>query len=387
MTTALERLQGGYYNSGSVSGGNPGGLGDGGHVVNFPAAANDMGAVGAAAAAAATSGAASAATATTQAALATTKAEIATDKAEDAEVAAYEADGSRTEAEVAAAAAEGFKTTAQAAATTATEKAVICTDKAAIVEALAGPAAVALAALYDLVEALGEDPDMVTTLLASMAAKADLVDGKLREDQLPSLALNDVNEVANQAAMLALTAQPGDIAVRSDENKTYMLAAAPATTLANWKWLKSPTDVVLSVAGQTGAISAGALKAALAMAIGDVAGLQDALDAKADKLDAVVTISTATHTFQAADLGKVHRFTYNGAKIATVPPDLIDRWNGVWRHIGTGSLTFAAAAGATLENRAGHTKSGGQKAEGTLAVDSNVGGNAAVAYLGGDTAA
>ncbi|WP_299174419.1 hypothetical protein [uncultured Brevundimonas sp.] len=42
MTTPLERLNSGYYNSEPVSDANPGGFGDGGHVVNFPAALTDL---------------------------------------------------------------------------------------------------------------------------------------------------------------------------------------------------------------------------------------------------------------------------------------------------------------------------------------------------------
>lgn len=42
MTTPLERLQTGYYNSQPVSEANPGGFADGGHVMNFPAALDDI---------------------------------------------------------------------------------------------------------------------------------------------------------------------------------------------------------------------------------------------------------------------------------------------------------------------------------------------------------
>ncbi len=42
MTTALERLQTGYYNSNPVSAANPGGLDDDGHETNFPAALGDV---------------------------------------------------------------------------------------------------------------------------------------------------------------------------------------------------------------------------------------------------------------------------------------------------------------------------------------------------------
>ncbi|MBA4792281.1 MAG: hypothetical protein H2041_01295 [Phenylobacterium sp.] len=45
MSTALERLADGYYNSGLISPANPGGLAGNGHVTNFPAALADVGAV------------------------------------------------------------------------------------------------------------------------------------------------------------------------------------------------------------------------------------------------------------------------------------------------------------------------------------------------------
>ncbi|MER8924335.1 hypothetical protein [Mesorhizobium sp. M0859] len=94
--------------------------------------------------------------------------------------------------------------------------------------------------------------------------------GLLDEAILPALAITDTFEVASQAAMLALTAQRGDIAVRSDLNKSYILKTAPATTLVNWVELRTPTDAVLSVAALTGAISAAALKVALAIAVADI---------------------------------------------------------------------------------------------------------------------
>jgi hypothetical protein len=54
--------------------------------------------------------------------------------------------------------------------------------------------------------------------------------------------------------MLALDAQTGDVAVRTDENKCYILKQKPANTLANWVLLRTPTDLVLSVNGKTGAV-------------------------------------------------------------------------------------------------------------------------------------
>jgi hypothetical protein len=78
--------------------------------------------------------------------------------------------------------------------------------------------------------------------------------GKLPSSQLPAIAVTDTFVVASQAAMLALTAEVGDIAIRTDVSKTFVLAAAPASTLANWKELLSPGAVV-SVNGQTGSVS------------------------------------------------------------------------------------------------------------------------------------
>ncbi|MBD1581267.1 hyaluronate lyase N-terminal domain-containing protein [Pseudoalteromonas sp. S16_S37] len=79
--------------------------------------------------------------------------------------------------------------------------------------------------------------------------------GKIPEGVLPSLAIGQPFEVANQAAMLALTAQPGDLAIRTDENKSYVLKANPANVLSNWILLRTPTDNVLSVNGKTGAVT------------------------------------------------------------------------------------------------------------------------------------
>ena len=79
--------------------------------------------------------------------------------------------------------------------------------------------------------------------------------GKIDDTLLPPLAITEVHEVASQASMLALSAQIGDVAIRTDENKSYILSATPAATLANWKLLRTPTDLVLSVNGKTGAVT------------------------------------------------------------------------------------------------------------------------------------
>lgn len=82
-----------------------------------------------------------------------------------------------------------------------------------------------------------------------------ITESVLGQASLPQVAISNTFVVASQAAMLALTAQEGDVAVRSDLNKTYILTTTPATTLGNWQELLTPTDSVLSVDGLTGAVS------------------------------------------------------------------------------------------------------------------------------------
>lgn len=80
-------------------------------------------------------------------------------------------------------------------------------------------------------------------------------DGKLTNSQIPAIAITDTFVVASQVAMLALTAQTGDVAVRTDLNKSFILKGTDPTLLADWQELLTPTDAVLSVNGQTGVVS------------------------------------------------------------------------------------------------------------------------------------
>jgi hypothetical protein len=96
----------------------------------------------------------------------------------------------------------------------------------------------------------------ITTQKGAVSGIASLDgSGLIPTNQLPALAITETSVVVSQAAMLALTAQVGDVAVRTDVNKSFILTASPATTLGNWQELLTPTDAVLSVDGNTGAIS------------------------------------------------------------------------------------------------------------------------------------
>ena len=81
-------------------------------------------------------------------------------------------------------------------------------------------------------------------------------DGKLKGSIIPKIAITDTFVVASQSAMLALTsAQVGDIAVRTDVNKSFILKEEGASTLSHWQELLTPLDKVQSVNGKTGAVT------------------------------------------------------------------------------------------------------------------------------------
>jgi len=77
--------------------------------------------------------------------------------------------------------------------------------------------------------------------------------GLLPTVHLPPLAITDTFVVASEAEMLALVAQTGDLAIRSDTGKSYILAAEPASLLTNWKELSAAAPV-LSVDGRVGVV-------------------------------------------------------------------------------------------------------------------------------------
>lgn len=95
-----------------------------------------------------------------------------------------------------------------------------------------------------------------TSALAAVAtsgAYADLI-GTVPTSALPPLAINETFVPADQAAMLALTAQRGDMAIRQDNGRTYVLSTDSPGTLADWKEIMA-AGAVQSVAGKTGIVS------------------------------------------------------------------------------------------------------------------------------------
>lgn len=84
--------------------------------------------------------------------------------------------------------------------------------------------------------------------------------GKVPLSQLPAIAITDTYPVSSEVEQNALSGAPwfaekGDIAVRSDQNKSYIHNGGTTTTMADWTLLSTPTDSVLSVAGKTGVVT------------------------------------------------------------------------------------------------------------------------------------
>ena len=70
--------------------------------------------------------------------------------------------------------------------------------------------------------------------------------GKIPVGQIPALSFGSVDVLNSEAAMLALTgAVVGSTVIRTDVSKSFVLGATPASTLANWKEILSPTSTAV----------------------------------------------------------------------------------------------------------------------------------------------
>lgn len=81
-----------------------------------------------------------------------------------------------------------------------------------------------------------------------------ITDGKISPTVLPAIATSDTYVVASEAAMLASAANQGDVAVRTDVSKTFILTADPASTLSNWQEMLTPGGGIASFNGRTGTV-------------------------------------------------------------------------------------------------------------------------------------
>lgn len=170
--------------------------------------------------------------------------------------------------------------------------------------------------------------------------------GKLDTNVLPGLALTTTNVVASQTAMLALTAEPGDLAVRTDLNRTYVLKTAGASTFANWQELLTPTDTVTSVAGKTGVVTLTASDVSL----GNVTNESKATMFTSPAFTGIPTTTTATAGTNTTQLATTEFVTTAVANKTTITGNagtatkLVTARNITLSGDATGSVSFDGSA-------------------------------------------
>lgn len=149
----------------------------------------------------------------------------------------------------------------------ATNPANYITSAGAPVQSVFGRTGAVTLASGDVTSALTYTPVNPSVIGAANGVASLDSTGKIVSSQLPAITITDTFVVASQAAMLALTVQTGDVAVRTDLNKSFIVKGVDGSVIGNWQELLTPTDAVLSVAGRTGAVS---------LAQADIAGLTTA---------------------------------------------------------------------------------------------------------------
>jgi hypothetical protein len=138
--------------------------------------------------------------------------------------------------------------------------------------------------------------------------------GKIANSYLPSIALTDVFTVASQAAQLALIAEEGDVAVRTDLNKSYVHNGGSSGTMSDWQELLTPTDAVLSVNGGTGAVTIAVTGTSNRITVTGGSGLTPTIDISSSYVgqNTITTLGTiGTGTWQGSSIST----TYTDAKI------------------------------------------------------------------------
>jgi hypothetical protein len=169
----------------------------------------------------------------------------------------------------------------------------------------------------------------VTGLSIALDLKADLDGGgKILASQIPAIAISEwLGTVANQAAMLALVGQRGDFCTRLDAGAVYILIADDPTQLSSWLLWPYPAAPVVSVNGQTGAVTIAA----------NLTGTPSASNY-------VVTNSLGTgFTIPAAGGGNAGLMA--GADAIKLGRLTVDADKGVWVGTGTPQNNYAVAVG------------------------------------------
>ncbi len=92
----------------------------------------------------------------------------------------------------------------------------------------------------EIISSLGYTPeDQANKAVANGYASLG-ADGKIPDSQVPRIAISSTFVVASEVAQLALTVEEGDVAVRMDENKSYIALNSDNNSLSDWQELLAP---------------------------------------------------------------------------------------------------------------------------------------------------
>lgn len=209
------------------------------------------------------------------------------------------------------------------------------------------------------------------------APAASSVPGGLAFGTSPPSSTPITRMTVNNAGVVALLAN-----IASTSTTTGTLTVAGGAGIAG------AMNVGGAVALSAGTASTSTSTGALVVSGGvGISGNLNVGGAIAGYLESQITVSGTTYTIDSSvPSGSVIRFTSASAVAVTIANSVPAGWNGTWKQMGAGQVTFSAGAGATLYNRSTQYKSAGQYAMGALSCDSNA-GSAAVVVLAGDTAA
>ena len=171
------------------------------------------------------------------------------------------------------------------------------------------------ATFAEVKSALGISAKVDSTEKGAASGVATLgADGKLPLSQLPERGKVSVHVVTSEAAMLALDVQEGDIAIRSDLPATFYALNSDNSALTDWAQAPIPTDAVLSVNGETGAVSITAASLGLGDVLTDITASEN--DIAALQAEVATKASTSALNAVAANV------TTNTANIATNTTDI-----------------------------------------------------------------
>jgi hypothetical protein len=144
-----------------------------------------------------------------------------------------------------------------------------------------------------------------------LAKKADLVDGLVPAEQIPSIAITEyLGKVDDEAEMLTLIGEKGDWCIRQDEGIPYVIVGNDPSLFSNWMALLIPSNPVITVNGKTGptvviGISdidtlatelAGKASSSHSHSISNITGLTDELNSKASTRDVLRFINISDGT-------------------------------------------------------------------------------------------